>query len=224
MAEIVSEARMAAHRAHKERVARMESNAERDMARLRGEHQAAIAEVDALKGALEGARAALNEATRERDMFAAHNDDLRNTLRNVIGNIENASQELERSFHNVPPCLLSVFPELAGATLSSYVKLVDIKRAVADHFSVSTVDLESDRRSHAVVRPRQIAMYLSRMLTLHSTKAIGFQYGGRDHTTVLHAVNRIQRDLDAHSLAVTPHVAQLIERFIYRDGVVEAAE
>ena len=52
-------------------------------------------------------------------------------------------------------------------------------------------DMHSARRSRAVARPRQIAMYLSKQLTQHSLPDIGRRFGGRDHTTVLHAVKKV---------------------------------
>ncbi len=71
------------------------------------------------------------------------------------------------------------------------VKIEDIQRLVANHYNVSRADILSSRRTATVVRPRQIAMYLSKMLTLRSLPEIGRRFGGRDHTTVLHAVRKI---------------------------------
>ena len=59
------------------------------------------------------------------------------------------------------------------------------------HFNVSRGDILSARRTASVVRPRQIAMYLSKLLTPRSLPEIGRRFGGRDHTTVLHAVRKI---------------------------------
>jgi len=71
-------------------------------------------------------------------------------------------------------------------------KIEDIQKLVATHYNVSRSDLLSARRTAAVVRPRQIAMYLSKVLTLRSLPEIGRRFGGRDHTTVLHAVRKIE--------------------------------
>lgn len=71
------------------------------------------------------------------------------------------------------------------------VKIEDIQRLVANHYNVSRADILSSRRTATVVRPRQIAMYLSKTLTLRSLPEIGRRFGGRDHTTVLHAVRKI---------------------------------
>jgi chromosomal replication initiator protein len=72
------------------------------------------------------------------------------------------------------------------------IKIEDIQKLVASHFNVSRTDILSSRRTATVVRPRQIAMYLSKLLTPRSLPEIGRRFGGRDHTTVLHAVRKIQ--------------------------------
>ncbi len=71
------------------------------------------------------------------------------------------------------------------------VTVEDIQRQVATHFEIRLADMHSTRRSRAVARPRQVAMYLSKHLTQHSLPDIGRRFGGRDHTTVLHAVKRV---------------------------------
>jgi chromosomal replication initiator protein len=71
------------------------------------------------------------------------------------------------------------------------VKIEEIQKRVATHYNVSRADLLSSRRTAAVVMPRQIAMFLAKSLTLRSLPEIGRRFGGRDHTTVLHAVRKI---------------------------------
>ncbi len=73
------------------------------------------------------------------------------------------------------------------------VKIEDIQKLVATRYNVSRSDILSERRTAAVVKPRQIAMYLSKILTLRSLPEIGRRFGGRDHTTVLHAVRKIEK-------------------------------
>ncbi|WP_430395032.1 chromosomal replication initiator protein DnaA [Enterovirga aerilata] len=77
------------------------------------------------------------------------------------------------------------------------VKIEDIQKLVASRYNVSRSDILSERRTAAVVKPRQIAMYLSKVLTLRSLPEIGRRFGGRDHTTVLHAVRKIEKALGA---------------------------
>src|SRR5579862_278323 len=72
------------------------------------------------------------------------------------------------------------------------VRIEDIQRVVARQYNVSRADLLSSRRTTNIVRPRQVAMYLAKTLTLRSLPEIGRRFGGRDHTTVLHAVRKIE--------------------------------
>jgi chromosomal replication initiator protein len=71
------------------------------------------------------------------------------------------------------------------------VRIEDIQRLVARQYNVSRSDLLCSRRTANVVRPRQVAMYLAKILTLRSLPEIGRHFGGRDHTTVLHAVRKM---------------------------------
>jgi chromosomal replication initiator protein len=73
------------------------------------------------------------------------------------------------------------------------VRIEDIQKLVAARYNVSRADILSERRTAAVVKPRQIAMFLSKVLTLRSLPEIGRRFGGRDHTTVLHAVRKIEK-------------------------------
>jgi chromosomal replication initiator protein len=82
--------------------------------------------------------------------------------------------------------------DLIGAREPRRVRIEDIQRVVARHYNVSKADLLSSRRTRTIVRPRQIAMYLAKVLTPRSLPEIGRRFGGRDHTTVLHAVRKIE--------------------------------
>lgn len=73
------------------------------------------------------------------------------------------------------------------------ITIDEIQKRVAEHFNVRVADMHSARRSRAVARPRQVAMYLSKQLTSRSLPEIGRKFGGRDHTTVMHAVRRIEQ-------------------------------
>ena len=78
------------------------------------------------------------------------------------------------------------------------VNIEQIQKKVSEHFNVKMSDMSSARRSRTVVRPRQIAMYLSKSLTSRSLPEIGRRFGNRDHTTVIHAVKKVEelRNLD----------------------------
>lgn len=72
------------------------------------------------------------------------------------------------------------------------VTIEDIQKRVAEYYGIKVSDMQSARRSQNVARPRQVAMYLAKALTSRSLPEIGRKFGGRDHTTVLHAVRKVQ--------------------------------
>jgi chromosomal replication initiator protein len=96
--------------------------------------------------------------------------------------------------------LRDVFPQ--GEVVE--ISIERIQEVVVDRFGISLQELCGERRSQAVVYPRQVAMYLCRELTDSSLPKIGKRFGGRDHTTVIHATSkiakRIQEDRTAWNL------------------------
>ena len=72
------------------------------------------------------------------------------------------------------------------------VTIEEIQKRVAEHFNIRSSDMHSARRARAVARPRQVAMYLAKQLTSRSLPEIGRKFGGRDHTTVMHAVRKVE--------------------------------
>src|SRR5258708_34574934 len=99
-------------------------------------------------------------------------------------------------------------PDLHRPQEPKRVKIEDIQRVVARQYNVSRSDLLSSRRTANVVRPRQVAMYLAKTLTLRSLPEIGRRFGGRDHTTVLHAVRKNEA-LVAKDVALSEEVESL---------------
>ena len=79
------------------------------------------------------------------------------------------------------------------------ITIEEIQKRVAEHFNIKLAEMSSARRSRAVARPRQVAMYLAKQLTSRSLPEIGRKFGGRDHTTVMHAVRKVEelRSADA---------------------------
>lgn len=77
------------------------------------------------------------------------------------------------------------------AAYDSLITIENIQRTVAEYFNIKIADLKSKSRSRSVARPRQIAMALAKELTTHSLPEIGREFGGRDHTTVIHACKTI---------------------------------
>ena len=99
------------------------------------------------------------------------------------------------------PITLDFTKEALKDLLSMQARMItvdNIQKTVADYYKVRVADLLSKRRSRSVARPRQVAMALAKELTTHSLPEIGDAFGGRDHTTVMHACKRIKdlRDLE----------------------------
>jgi len=101
---------------------------------------------------------------------------------------------------------------LVGAGEPRRVRIEDIQRVVARHYNVSRQELVSNRRTRVIVKPRQIAMYLSKTLTPRSFPEIGRRFGGRDHTTVLHAVRKIEELITGDQKL--SHEIELLKRLI----------
>ena len=93
------------------------------------------------------------------------------------------------------------------------VTIEEIQRQVASHYNMRISDMYSARRARAIARPRQIAMYLSKHLTQRSLPEIGRKFGGRDHTTVMHAVKKVDelRATDRHFDADVDLLRRMLE-------------
>jgi chromosomal replication initiator protein len=128
----------------------------------------------------------------------------------IAQRIRSNVRELEGALHRVManatftgrPITLEFAKEALRDLLAMQEKLVtmeNIQKTVAEYCKIRVADLLSKRRNRSVARPRQIAMSLSKELTNHSLPEIGDRFGGRDHTTVLHACRRIKllRESDA---------------------------
>ncbi|WP_417467920.1 chromosomal replication initiator protein DnaA [Maricaulis sp.] len=120
----------------------------------------------------------------------------------LAARITTGPRELEGVLNNVicrtallglPVTMEAVSTALRDLSLSAEKRLTvdEIQKAVATHFGVTTTDICSKRRTQSVVRPRHVAMYLAKTLTTRSLPDIGRRFGGRDHSTVIHAVNKI---------------------------------
>jgi len=92
------------------------------------------------------------------------------------------------------------------------ITIEEIQKKVAEHFNIRVADMHSARRARQVARPRQVAMYLAKQLTARSLPEIGRKFGGRDHTTVMHAVKKIE-ELSARDSSFAEDV-ELLRRMI----------
>ncbi|WP_455476003.1 chromosomal replication initiator protein DnaA [Bartonella sp. B17] len=144
-------------------------------------------------------RQRLKAAQQDDNMITISDDVLEYIAKTVLGSgrdIEGAFNQLlfRQSFES--DLSLERIDELLGHLTRSgepkRIRIEEIQRAVARHYNISKQDLLSNRRTRTVVKPRQVAMYLAKMLTPRSLPEIGRRFGGRDHTTVLHAVRKIE--------------------------------
>jgi chromosomal replication initiator protein len=92
------------------------------------------------------------------------------------------------------------------------VSIEDIQKRVAEHFNIRVSDMHSARRARSVARPRQVAMYLAKQLTTRSLPEIGRKFGGRDHTTVMHAVRKVE-ELSAQDASFAEDI-ELLRRML----------
>ena len=139
-------------------------------------------------------------AMRAEDQTFAMPDHMIDTIaKRVIG----SGRDLEGAFNQIAfrhslgqplsaEHLDDLLNQLTRANVERKVRIEDILKFVSRHYNVTRTDLLSARRTKTIVRPRQIAMYLAKTMTPRSLPEIGRRFGGRDHTTVLHAVRKIE--------------------------------
>jgi chromosomal replication initiator protein len=117
-------------------------------------------------------------------------------IRSNVRELEGALRRVIANSHFTGhPITIEFTKEALKDLLSLQARLItveNIQKTVADYFKVRVADLLSKRRSRSVARPRQVAMTLAKELTTHSLPEIGDAFGGRDHTTVMHACRRIK--------------------------------
>ena len=136
-----------------------------------------------------------NKVTDEAIEFIANNFD------NDVRSLEGAINRLAAYTAMIVPDKIDM--EFTNEALKDYIKLNpyssndigSIQKAVADYYKITVEVLKGKKRSNNIAYPRMIAMYLSRMLTDESFPRIGLEFGGRDHSTVIHAVDKIESDL-----------------------------
>jgi chromosomal replication initiator protein len=141
--------------------------------------------------------------------------------------VTGSGRELEGAFNQLlfrqsfePQITVDRIDEILGHIYRSgepkRIRIEEIQRIVSRHYNVSRTELLSERRTRAIVKPRQVAMYLAKILTPRSLPEIGRRFGGRDHTTVLHAVRKIEGLAETdHSLA---QEIELLKRLIHEQA------
>ena len=131
-----------------------------------------------------------------------------NVIEYIANNCENDVRFLEGALNRLMAYTAMIVPEkvdlnFAVEALGDYVNkniyktnsIEGVQKAVADYFNIRIEDLKGKRRSADIAYPRQIAMYLARQLTEENLNRIGLEFGGRDHSTVIHACDKIAMDI-----------------------------
>jgi chromosomal replication initiator protein len=118
----------------------------------------------------------------------------------ITSNVRELEGAMNRIVHQASLVQRPISIEMAQDVLRDLLRANDrritieeIQKAVVEHYAIRMADMTSARRSRAIARPRQVAMYLAKQLTPRSLPEIGKKFGGRDHTTVMHAVRQIEK-------------------------------
>jgi chromosomal replication initiator protein len=148
--------------------------------------------------------ASRHDAMLRQDPTAIVSDEI---LQMIAAKVQGGGRELEGALNKIVAYQqlnrTPITADLAGMVLRDAtaqtdmgrIKIEDIMKVVGRHYNVARADLLSPRRARSVVVPRQIGMYLAKKLTARSLPEIGRRFGGRDHSTVLHAVRKIDEDI-----------------------------
>jgi chromosomal replication initiator protein len=137
-------------------------------------------------------------------------DDLREVINIIAEKIKDNIRELEGAFTRVKffSETLGEKPNKAFAKkvlkdiLSNSETMITpekIKKIVCKYYNIKVADIESSKRTNNIAFPRQIAMYLSRVMTDESLTRIGLEFGGKDHTTIMHAFDKINNEIKKDS-------------------------
>lgn len=148
-------------------------------------------------------RVAILKSKAERSHVNLPNDVAFFIAKHIQSNVRELEGALKRVIANAhftgSPITVEFTREALKDLLTLQAKLVtvdNIQRTVAEYYKIKVSDILSKRRSRSIARPRQMAMAISKELTNHSLPEIGEAFGGRDHTTVLHAVRKVQELLE----------------------------
>lgn len=148
-------------------------------------------------------RAAILRRKSELENLRVDNDVLLHLANRINSNIRELEGALTRIYAYASfasrPISIELVDEVLKDTISAEAKkeitVEAIQLLVSQHFGIRASDMKAKKRTRAISHPRQIAMYLCRQLTDHSLPRLGEAFGGRDHTTVLHACDKIEREL-----------------------------
>ncbi len=97
------------------------------------------------------------------------------------------------------PIAVEALKDIINKGTSEKANILKVQKAVADYFQISVDDLKSKKRSASIAFPRQIAMYLSRVILNESFERIGLEFGGKDHSTVMHSCDKIKNEIETNN-------------------------
>ncbi len=140
-------------------------------------------------------------------------------LKSNVRELEGALQQVVAYQQFQPAASQEITIEIAKRVLrdqfqvvNSLITIENIQKIVADYYKIKVADMHSKRKPQYIALPRQIAMYLAKELTQHSLPEIGDNFGGRDHTTVMHAVRKISQERQNN--AELNHEIHVLEQMI----------
>lgn len=168
--------------------------------------------------AIVAAKAAARGISMPKDVVQFIADSVRSNIRELEGAVTQvvATAEMMRL-----PVSLNVahdaLRELAAINAHRRTSIDDIVQATCTRFGVRTADLQSQRRTRTVTLPRQVAMFLCKRHTQKTLAEIGGFFGGRDHTTVLHSIRKIEEDIK-NQLDLAQHVEQIERELMIAGG------
>jgi chromosomal replication initiator protein len=124
---------------------------------------------------------------------------IRSNVRELEGALKRVIAFANFNGHDISLALAKEALKDLLAVQNRQISVENIQKTVADYYKIRTTDMHSKKRSRAVARPRQVAMALAKELTQLSLPEIGSNFGGRDHTTVLHACRTIAKLRETHA-------------------------
>ncbi len=132
--------------------------------------------------------------------------ELEGALIRVIAYSSMMSRDIDTSL------VIDALSDLVATATKKPITTADIQRVVSSHYHLKTEDLKGRSRQRDIVFPRQIAMFLTRQMTGLSLPKIGDEFGGRDHTTVIHACDKVEKEIqtDHHLSQVVQHLKETI--------------
>ena len=149
------------------------------------------------------------------DILNFISSEIRNSIRELIGAL-NRVASFSRIYNRVPNIneIKIILKDLLNVN-ETKITIDNIQTLVCKYFKISKNEMLSSRRSRYLVRPRQVAIYLSKILTTKSLPEIGREFSNRDHTTVIHSVKTIEK-LKNENSEISNGINQLKNQILYK--------